>query len=580
MASIHDLSEYQLYKLKAIDPTLSKNWEDIIDSIMPVLDTESQQRIYQDILVPRGISYDVSQKLVYRRPETLREVVQNLQTNNRGLLSLTQHMLAFIETRQQDYSAMKLAEEVEATLYHLDQLDMDDARIEQKNRQKVRNAYLYDLAEWVENVELTIDAGLRNLDNAAVKAYFKEVFIKQQIQGWDFRSWDSTDLGFQELSYLPAFVMTEGKDRKFTIVEGDDYWFLTGAADDPEKNPYSFRRFLYEDTSGDDHNPYVYLTHIVLKKDQLNNQRYLAHAAHCISRLYTLDRGVSETLLKFSFEIKKLYKTYLHPLLKAPLKNDGSHSELVVQERMIKYEQQLSTLILQKIPKIFRFALHDINDQLYLFYQLDKLFKQMIDNIKDFRLNPLARFSTSTEMLAIKLTSMRLLIAKLRPILCDQTLAEEEKKELLDAPIKDIEHHIDHSDAGLKELKLLRYNIRHHQDIKENGSFWEKMRQGKAPSYTLEEIEEAERSLQNELFLSIVRTAKTYNRTIVYPEFECNEIINDDYRHYALPDGDSGFSRLPRIIKLPENREKFSIHTIKQTLNYDIFSSNQQWKLA
>ena len=106
------------------------------------------------------------------------------------------------------------------------------------------------------------------------------------------------------------------------------------------------------------------------------------------------------------------------------------------------------------------------------------------------------------------------------------------------------------------------------------------MRQGKAPSYTLEEIEEAERSLQNELFLSIVRTAKTYNRTIVYPEFECNEIINDDYRHYALPDGDSGFSRLPRIIKLPENREKFSIHTIKQTLNYDIFSSNQQWKLA
>ena len=105
-----------------------------------------------------------------------------------------------------------------------------------------------------------------------------------------------------------------------------------------------------------------------------------------MTRLYTLDRGVSDTLLKFIHDIQQLYQNYLKPLLREPLQQDGSHPEEIIKERMIKYEKQLSILILQKLPRIIQMTFHDINDQDYLFYHLDQLVKQMSENVQDFRL--------------------------------------------------------------------------------------------------------------------------------------------------------------------------------------------------
>ena len=31
--NVHDISEYQLYKLKSIDPTLDDNWHDFINNL-------------------------------------------------------------------------------------------------------------------------------------------------------------------------------------------------------------------------------------------------------------------------------------------------------------------------------------------------------------------------------------------------------------------------------------------------------------------------------------------------------------------------------------------------------------------
>ena len=262
---------------------------------------------------------------------------------------------------------MELADTIESILGYLDGLEIGDVLQDQKDRKQIRVAFLYDLALWIDPITLEIKGGLRKLDTNSVKSYFKEVFIKQQIQGRDFRNWDSSDLSFQELSHLPSFIKQQGEDRKFFIVEGQNYWYLVGTASQVGKNPYSFRRFLHEDSSGRA-NEFVYLTSIVLDKNHMQNTAYLAYAAHCMTRLYTLDRGVSDTLLKFIHNIQYLYQNYLKPLLREPLQQDGSHPEEIIKERMIKYEKQLSILILQKLPRIIQMTSHDINDQDYLFY--------------------------------------------------------------------------------------------------------------------------------------------------------------------------------------------------------------------
>lgn len=574
--NIHDLSEYQLYKLKSIDPALSSNWYEIIHQILPQLNEEGQISIYKNILMPRGIGKD----LIYRRPDSLKIIMKSLSTQNKNLISIASHMTKLINSRPKVCNAIKLADEIEAVLDYLDNLDIHDLIYDQKNRQKIRTAFLYDLAEWIDSVDLDVDAGLRELDIDIVKSYLREVFIKQKIQDRDFRSWDSSDMSFQELAHLPSFIKEAGKHRKFFVVEGEKYWFLIGRANKTNKNPYSFRRFLHEDSSGSDNRKYIYLTHIVLEKDNMHDAHYIAHAFHCMSRLYTLDRGVSDTVIKFINDIQQLNKEYLTPLLKKPLEQHGSNSEVIIEERMIKYEKQISILILNKLPKIIQTVVHDINDQDYLFYNLDQLLKRMIENIQDFRLQPLSMYSVSSEVMAIKLITLRTLLTKLYHTFSSPEKDLLEYSESIKIPLTSIKEKLDETEESIRELQYLKFELDNYYKTKEEGSFWQKIKLGKMPDYTLEEIFEIKATLQEDLFMSIVRLAKTKNNGMVYPEFECNIIINENYRHYAIADGKLGISRLPRILRLPENRNMFNTESVRKTVDYDIFKSTQEWHSA
>lgn len=575
---INQLSDYELYQLKSIDPTLSSDWYELIKTILPKLNQESQYSVYINILKPRGIYIGADNKLLYRRPETLASVMPNINTNNKQLKSISASMLSLINTNIERYDAFILADKIEALLGYIDNLDVQDSLIDQKNRQSIKTAFLYDLAIWIDDIQLEIDSGLREMNSDIVKSYFKEVFIKQQIQGRDFRSWDSSDLSFQELTHLPIFIKKQGLDRKIYIVEGQKYWFLIGIADQPQKNPYSFRRFLHEDNSDNHNSKYIYLTHVTLDKARIDNKQYMADAAYCMTRLYTLDRGVSETILKFVNQIQQLHKKYLKPILKESLRQDGSQPEIVIKNHLIKYEKQLSILILQKLPAIIKITQNDINDQNYLFYNLDQLIKQMSDNIQDFRLQPLVMYSASGEVMAVKLISLRRILIKSRHILCSSEDEESMDSIRMETAFLSIKEKLEEIESSLEEIVEVKEEIKNHALIEESGSFWQKLKSGKKPDYTLEELVDIKASLQETFFMYVVRLAKTEHFSMVYPEFECNEVVNENYRHYAIADGVSGVSRLPRVLRLNEDRKKFSIESIKEAINQDIFNSNQQWE--
>lgn len=71
--------------------------------------------------------------------------------------------------------------------------------------------------------------------------------------------------------------------------------------------------------------------------------------------------------------------------------------------------------------------------------------------------------------------------------------------------------------------------------------------------------------------------AKNQDKGIIYVEFECDEMINNNYRHYALADGPLGISRLPRIFPLPENHRQLNIEFISQLVNDNVFEANPLW---
>ena len=235
-------------------------------------------------------------------------------------------------------------------------------------------------------------------------------------------------------------------------------------------------------------------------------------------------------------------------------------------ERLLKYEKQLSLLILRKIPRVLKSTLQDDNDREYLFYHLDQLIKQMTESLQDFRLEPLAMYSDNAEIMIIKLLSIRKLLNNLRLNINSQQYTLEDYTQTIQIVSSNIKEKLLDTEASLEKLKQVKDYINNYTSIKEKGNFWQKLKLAKKPKYTLEDIIQTSNSLQENFYISIVRLAKTKKGTIIYPEFDCNETINEKYRHYAIADGCLGIGSLPRVLRLNEDRSKFNIESIKKVI--------------
>ncbi|MGP4789674.1 hypothetical protein ACTXGJ_11180 [Psychrobacter sp. 1Y11] len=372
---------------------------------------------------------------------------------------------------------------------------------------------------------------------------------------------------------MPNIIRKEAKYKKFFVVESEKYWFLIGIADKPRQNPYSIKRFLYEHSSGN--NTFVYLTHVVIRKQLIDKERYIEHINYCMSRLYTLDVGVSDTIIKFIKETQHLCKTQIEPLLKKELKKDGDDTEYDIYRRMNEYEKQITILILNKLTHIIKNAISDESDRDYLFYYMGKIFNKMINNMQNFQLQPIATYSYNVEIMIAKLISFRYFLDMMYESLANKSFEVNTLTNTSKEIITIIKDKFDDVEESLGQLSQLQHELNIYHETKENGSIWQKIIIGRLPKYTLEDIEHSKDAVNEEFFLDIIRLAKTYTKNIIYLEFDCNEILNEYYRHYAIADEKMVITRLPKVLRLPENKKAFDAQEIKKAINHNVFIAHK-----
>lgn len=576
MAHIFDLSHYDIYRLQSIDPIFSDDWRQTLCDIFPKLDKESQNSVFRQLLVPRGIMYDkTSKKFFAQRPISLSDTLALTPSSNDKVMMMANHMLNFLKAPTQGVSILELADKIEAMLDHFDSIELYDAKNEHHLAKKIRQAFLYDLSHWIDNIEISLAPGLRNLTPDMIRAYFKSVFLKHQIQGWEFRSWDGQDM--QELSSerFPVFLQQEAVVRRYVVVETPKYWFLIGPTRLANQNPFSFRRFLFEDS--DVSGQYIYLTHVVVEREGVNLPANKANILVQLSRMYTLERSVNEAVKIFMNSSKDLLIRYIYPLIRKPLATDGRPIEAIIEERMQNFEKQFSILILNKLPRIFDIALKEINDLEFFYYHLDLLIANVTNCLRDFCLQPLASFSLVAKRTTLRLVSMRMLTHRIRNYLNDMTIEAEQKQKLFIAPMQYLDKQLTEVEKEQSSIDILTEEVLYYQKQVETSGFLRRLITPKAPKYSLEELTQYRHQLNENLFMSIIRLAKDQKQLIVYPEFECNIIIDENFRHYAFIDGELGLTRLPKLLCLPEKRDSFDFQTVRQQINADVFRTNQEW---
>lgn len=564
--NIYDLSGYQLYCLQSTDPNLTYGWEENISDIFHLLDEQSRESVVEKIFRPRGILYDkIKQKFFHAKHTTLNEILTRETVNNPKLWQAIKQLEQLLVENDDPVDVVLLADELEAGLQYLAKVEVDEISNESQLRQKMKVAFLYDFVHWLDKKSLNFQEGKRKLTEDMIKSYIKEVFVKQQIQGWDFRAWDGEDIELMGVEHFPTELKQMAKERKLHIVENSKYWFLIGPADKIGQNPYSIRRFLHEDIG----RMSVFLTHVIVPRKLFEKEPIKNFLLNCIARIYTLDRSISEEILHFVANAKKTNAEQLQVILRRPLSHDGREAEQIIAERMVTYEKTLTSLILGKMKRMLEIAVKSPDDMDYLYYHVDKLIKDLQNDIEDFQLQPLARDSYSAKQMGICLMSFRLLWAKTKDLMNDVIL--DEKTDKLSAPIESLIENLKEVDESVAQVEQIRLEIDAYEKKIEKGGLFVKLGLVKKPDYTLEELEAFENELNQEMFINVIRLMKKHREIVVYAEFETGQVIDDKYRHYAVLDDKKLFGMLPRLIVLPEDKTKFNPQDIRATLERNIF---------
>ena len=568
MLTIYELSRYQLGQLYSIDPNLDKGWQKTIKQVFDLLDDESRKNVVDKILMPRQIAYNVlNETFSYLPAPSFRDFCAALILDNRKIVRVIEDLNAVLDNRQPGQNIADIADLLEAIFYHLNQIEIENVDNAFALKNRLKTAFLYDFARWVDEVEIDFNSGARKITEDMVKSYIKEVYIKQQIQGRDFRSWNGEEIHYLGVDHFPKALLDIANDRKLYVIESQHYWFMVGPADKVGQNPYSLRRFLNEDVARGS----VFLTHVTIPRQLYEKENIRNFLLNCLSRIYTLDRSISADILRFFADARQINKDHLITLLKKPLSGDGREPEMIVSERLLDYEKKLTSLIWIKVPSIFRMAFQNPDDLEYLQYHLERLLLEFQNNIEEFKLYPLVRNSTSARETKARLIAMQLFLGKLSKQL--EAIIVNNEVERVNEPLNLIKAALEESEESMSQLEAYREKLVSYEEKQAKGGFMIKFKMVRKPDFTLEDIHESYIEVQEKLFIDIIKIAKVQKQFMIYIELEIGQVIDESYRHYALLDPKKLFRALPIVISMPEDRLRFEPRAIRQVLERDIFKT-------
>jgi hypothetical protein len=244
---------------------------------------------------------------------------------------------------------------------------------------------------------------------------------------------------------------------------------------------------------------------------------------------------------------------------------------------MNDYEQQITLSILNKLPNIIKNAITDSDDRYYLFYYLTKIFNKIIDSLQNFQLQPIATYSSNVEVMIARLISFRYFLDKICDSLDDKNFEIKTITNTSKEIITVVKEAFDNTEQNLTQLNQLEEKLKLYIETKESGNIWQKMKVGFPPRYTLKDIEHSKDEAKNEFFLSIVHLAKKHSDNMVYVEFDCNEILNEYYRHYAIADEKMAIARLPKVLRLPEDKKTFNIQETNEAIHHNVFTFDKKF---
>lgn len=571
-------------KLYQLDVHLDKSWHSTLVNIFINQSQEVNQLIYEQILKPKGIIFDNTiKKFVNTIPRlSLNGLLPQLTTPQTR--HLAQQLTQSLDRIAQEDNIIVVGEYLESIIDQINQIHTDDQPILNKEKKLIKTHFLYDIDLIISHNHYKTPHNSRGLTEHQIKSFISDVYIKNQISDYISNSIRSQALKLKN-SPIIDYIIEERKTRLFEVYEGIEYYYLVTPTNYNE-DLYSIRRFLHEEPSL--YKNFYYLNGLVIDKclihennDTIEQQNTLNKIKQQIQCFVSINKSVSPQLIDFIESIDIDFQNKILPLLEITL-NPKIKYRLSVIERLFELEQSISIYFLQKIMYAIQHIASNKDDFEYLYTYSLLLFSNLIFSYETFQNQPALFFNHQAKEFKYRLIAWIKIIQKRKSEIF-QHLNREDLQQQHQSSQQLINIILNILNDALKTIRNTNKNIKitekELQDI-ESSSFLKRLFNKK------EKIEQQLIQLNTELieikrfaFLEIIKQTKQYTKNIVYLEYENMIGITDTHRHYAINIGINGFTRLPILIQLPEDKRSFDVGETYQSLVKTLSSLNQTWNI-
>lgn len=554
--------------LLQMEPSLDMHWHRLLHYVMQHSDSEVCEEIDRQILKPKDIVWDrVRQTFEYKVTHSLGILKHSFSSERMRMLAakLSQSLHWLKDIRD----CIQIADYLENAVHQIDQIQVDDDLKLQREKMLMRRVFLQDAAKLIRELDIDPPEGVRKLTVSQIKSFMIEVFIKQQLLGYWFKPLLPRHSKLMSHPFIQNWLLKEQEIRHFDIVKTSEYLFIVAPTNLFEHNPYSIRRFLFEDVM--DHNQQVYLNGSVLDMRHVQDETYSQHFKQQVQMMVTIQHQVHKDVITIVQELEDVVEQQLIPMLCQSLGMVGTHSDIVARQHLRKFELILMTELLQPLKDALRNHLSHIEEFEYLFMNVHRMLSELLAHYQEFKQQPALFFNHAVQLFEYKLLAFLKLLEKRKdeifvPLGMHEWSVMQERA---DKPVKTLQESLS---SHIQDIRELQNNVnRLKKDRNEaQGSLIKRLMTSDKMDKEIQQYALTMMQIRKHAYLDIVQLPKEFRKYSVFIEFESFSATSEMERHYAFPCGDNGLTRLPLLVKLPTQLEDFDLENLNSSLSQEL----------
>ena len=558
------------YQIRAtllqMEPSLDANWEELLANIFEGADIDVREEIDRQILKPKEIQWNrVTNSFDYRVTNSLAILKHSFSSERmRSIATKLSHSINWLKSIT---DPIQIADYLENALHQIDQIPVEDDLKLQREKMMMRRVYLQDVAKLIRTLEIDPPGGVRGLTPNQIKSFIVEVYIKQQLLGYWFKPLLARSSAMMDHPFFKFWVLKEQSVRRFDIVKTSEYLFIIAPVSNFENNPYSIRRFLFEDFL--DYNEQIFLNGIVLDMSRYTEKGYIDEFTKQVQMMITVQHQVHKDVILIVQEFEELEEKKLIPMLTQTIgTGGGKNSDVVAKQHIRKFESILTNDLLIPLHDALRNHISHLEEYQYLFVSIHRIFSDILAHYKDFKEQPALFFNHTIELFEYQLLAyVKLLEKRKEEIFVPMNIYEwKVMNDRSEQPIlslqKDLTRHI----TDYRETTLYIGRLKKEQ-TEVQGSFMKRMMRGDKLDKELQQVSHSAIRIKKQAYLDILSIPKNFRKYSVFIEFESFTATSELERNYAFPSGDNGVTRLPLLVKIPENLEHFNLEELNNSIS-------------